>query len=67
VLSIRIGELRINGVKFNDNKDGEGEGKVLGLCLACWKGLRGIILEVVKVMEVRRQLRKLYRDRCKQI
>ena len=32
---IRIGELRVDGVKFDDDEDGEGEGEVLGLCLAC--------------------------------
>jgi len=53
-LLIRIGELRVNGVKFNNNKDGKGKGKVLGLYLARWKGLRGIVLEVVKVIEVER-------------
>ena len=31
---IRIGELRVNGVKFNNNEDGKGKGEVLGLCLA---------------------------------
>jgi len=66
-LLIRIGELRVDGVKFNNNKDGKGKGEVLGLCLACWKGLRGIVLEVVKVIEVGRQLKKLYGDRRKQI
>jgi hypothetical protein len=53
-LSIRIGELRVNGVKFNDNEDGKGKGEVLGLRLARWKGLRDIVLEVVKVIEVGR-------------
>ena len=33
-LLIRIGELRVNGVKFDDNKDSKGEGEVLGLYLA---------------------------------
>ena len=51
---IRIGELRVNVIKFDNNKDGKGKGKVLGLRLARWKGLRGIVLEVVKVIEVRR-------------
>ena len=55
-LLIRIGELRVNSVKFNNNEDGKGKGEVLGLCLARWKGLRGIVLEVVRVMEVGRQL-----------
>ena len=54
VLLIRIGELRVNSVKFNNNKDNKGKCEVLGLCLAHWKGLRGIVLEVVKVVEVRR-------------
>ena len=67
MLLIKIGELCIDSVKFDDDKDSEGEGKVLGLCLAHWKGLRGIVLEVVKVMEVGRQLKKVYGDRCKQI
>ncbi len=31
---IKIGELYINGIKFNNNKDSKGKGKVLGLCLA---------------------------------
>jgi len=53
-LLIRIGELRVNSVKFDNNEDSEGEGEVLGLCLARWKGLRGIVLEVVKVIEVGR-------------
>jgi len=66
-LLIRIGELRVNSIKFDDDKDGKGKGEVLGLRLAYWKGLRGIVLEVVKVIEVRRQLKKLYRDRRKQI
>jgi hypothetical protein len=65
VLLIKIGELRVNGVKFDDNKDGKGEGEVLGLYLACWNGLRSIVLEVVKVIEIRRQLKKVYGDRRK--
>ena len=54
MLLIKIGELRVNSVKFNNNKDGEGKGKILSLYLAYWKGLKGIVLEVVKVIEVRR-------------
>jgi len=33
-LLIRIGELRVNGIKFNKNKDSKGTDKVLGFCLA---------------------------------
>ena len=33
-LLIRIGELRVNSVKFDDNKDGKSKSKVLGLYLA---------------------------------
>ena len=35
--------------------------------MARWKGLKGIVLEVVKVVEVERQFKKLYGDRRKQI
>ena len=56
-MSIKIGELYINSVKFNDNKDNKGKSKVLSLYLAHWKGLRGRVLKVVKVMEVKRQLK----------
>ena len=31
---IKIGELCVNSIKFDNNKDSEGKGKVLGLYLA---------------------------------
>lgn len=43
ILFLRL-SVRVESVRSDDNKDREAEGEALGLCLARWKGLKGMMV-----------------------